>query len=422
MYCRRYIPQELCDEVVDYLWDDIHTLKACAMTCRSWVWRSQKHLFRDVAVNNATRFERFMRLLKSNNRIALYVRVLTIAKARRGKTKLDKRWHELLQRLPHVEQLTIGRWVDLFPMEDTVQQNLPVYFARVRVLCIVNSFVGSSEDFARVLTACPAMRTLYLDNARVWPSWSQSDSDDSQPIVLPRLDTLSLNPTHVNPMTRFWINGGVCANIRRLELELATSDMFIHCEPLLRALRDTLEEIVLCVIGSKQPRRPLAHSIPPMKRLRRVHLRTKMLDAKEPIPRRYEWMLRFLRLLGGWESKNQLTEIALSWRTSDLSNTKHPPAWAAFDAAMTDLAKANAKVKFVLNIFDNTGIQNPWYYMTCLGLQTFPSLQGVSTTLMVNMGASWSEDETFGGTLSHSRHWEFKYEQDHSGQVRRQES
>ena len=135
-----------------------------------------------------------------------------------------------------------------------------------------------------------------------------------------------------------------------------------------------------------------------------------MKDAKGTVPRRYEWMLRFLRLLGGSETKGHLTEIILSWRTSDLSNAKHPPAWAAFDTVMTDLARANAKLEFTLNIFDNTETKNHWFYMACLGLQTFHSLQRVSTTLAVNMGSSWSERETFDGSLISPKRWVFKYE------------
>ncbi|KAH9933018.1 uncharacterized protein B0H18DRAFT_985163 [Fomitopsis serialis] len=367
MFCRPYI--------VDYIWDDVPTLRACAVTCHNWVWRAQRHIFRRVIINSASRFERFTRLLKAKPRFALCVRVLVIAKARRGKTKVDKGWPELLQRLRGVEDLTIGRHIDLFTMHEDVRQNLPTLFPRASV--------GRGEDLACLLSACPSMRALYLDGARMRPPWEQGDSDSS---------------TITHPLHTL---GDPEAGAR-----IATSDLFLECRPLLRAVDDTLEELVLSVAGNRLPRRSLAGSLPPLKRLRRVHLRVKIQDTKESTPRRYEWMVRFLRLLSAWEGKEHLSEVVLTWRTSDLSNMKRCP-WDEFDAAMTGLAKNTSKLKFTLNILDNSETQNQWLYMTSLGLQCFPSLQQARTTLAVNMGSSWSDDESFGGCLDNPKQWTF---------------
>jgi len=404
MFRRPYVPQELCDEIVDYIWDDVPTLRACAVTCHNWVWRAQRHIFRRVIINNASRFERFTRLLKAKPRFALYVRVLVIAKARRGKTKVDKGWPELLQRLRGVEDLTIGRHIDLFPMHEDLRQNLPALFPRVRVLRLVQAFVGRGEDLACLLSACPSMRALYMDGAGMWPPWDLGDSISST--TTHPLHTLSLNTTLTSTMMHFWANGPMKVEIRRLELEIATHDLFLECRPLLRALDDTLEELVLSVTGNKLPRRSLAGSLPPLRHLRRVHLRVKIQDTKESVPRRYDWMVRFLRLLSAWEGKGRLSEVVLTWRTSDLSNMKRPP-WDEFDVAMTELAKNTSKLKFTLNILDNSETQNQWLYMTSLGLQCFPSLQLARTMLAVNMGSSWSEDETFGGCLDNPKQWTF---------------
>ncbi|TFY62973.1 hypothetical protein EVJ58_g3525 [Rhodofomes roseus] len=404
-----HVPQELCDEVIDYLWDDVPTLQACAVACHGWVWRAQRHIFRSVAINNAARFERFSRLIKTKPRIATYVRVLTIAKARRSKTKLDRAWPELLQTLRGVEDLTLGRWVEVFSMQEVFKQNLPALFQRIRVLRLTNTSVGDVADLVCLLSACSAMHTLHLDNTRmVWPNWDQVDSIPS--VDSPQLHTLSLTPTHAVPITDIWAEGLIRATIRRLELELITPDLFLSCRPVLRAMENTLEELVISVTGTKLRRRPLSGTLPPMKRLRRIHLRVKMLDAKQPIPRQYEWMLGFLRLLRIWESNSHLSEVVLSWRTSDLASMKTSPPWDEFDFGMAKLAKANDKLRFTLNVLDDTGIQNQWIYMVGLGLHAFPSLRKLRTTLAVNMGSSWDEHETFGGSLRNPKQWAFHFD------------
>ena len=42
------IPPEICDEIIDQLRDDVWSLRACALTCRDWHFRSRIHLFQNV--------------------------------------------------------------------------------------------------------------------------------------------------------------------------------------------------------------------------------------------------------------------------------------------------------------------------------------------------------------------------------------
>ena len=42
------IPPELWDYIIDYLHDDMHTLGACCLVCRSWLLSSRFHLFATV--------------------------------------------------------------------------------------------------------------------------------------------------------------------------------------------------------------------------------------------------------------------------------------------------------------------------------------------------------------------------------------
>lgn len=51
---RLNLPQELVDGIIDQLQDDVATLKACALTQRSMVYRSQYHIHRDLLLDCAT--------------------------------------------------------------------------------------------------------------------------------------------------------------------------------------------------------------------------------------------------------------------------------------------------------------------------------------------------------------------------------
>ena len=47
------LPQEVCDYIVDLLYDDPETLKRCCLVSKSWVPRTQKHLFARVFFKSA---------------------------------------------------------------------------------------------------------------------------------------------------------------------------------------------------------------------------------------------------------------------------------------------------------------------------------------------------------------------------------
>ncbi|KAK0209281.1 hypothetical protein DFS33DRAFT_523381 [Desarmillaria ectypa] len=45
------LPQELVDQIIDYLHDDIQSLRACSTVCRTWTRSSQRHIFRQISID-----------------------------------------------------------------------------------------------------------------------------------------------------------------------------------------------------------------------------------------------------------------------------------------------------------------------------------------------------------------------------------
>ncbi|KAI1793949.1 hypothetical protein LXA43DRAFT_1092308 [Ganoderma leucocontextum] len=74
------VPHELSDYIIDFLYDDPQSLRACASTCNAWAPASRFHLFRTVSLNSANSTTAFRRLLDSSPNLGLYVHDLAVAK------------------------------------------------------------------------------------------------------------------------------------------------------------------------------------------------------------------------------------------------------------------------------------------------------------------------------------------------------
>lgn len=74
------VPQEVWDEIIDNVYK--RSLKACSLTCRRWVPRARKHLFKKFVLNKRTKpWTSLLQLWESSSRIvpfAQYVKQLAI--------------------------------------------------------------------------------------------------------------------------------------------------------------------------------------------------------------------------------------------------------------------------------------------------------------------------------------------------------
>ena len=54
---RSYLPPEILDYIIDLLYDEVETLGECCLVSKSWVPRTRKHLFAEVAFQAAAELE-----------------------------------------------------------------------------------------------------------------------------------------------------------------------------------------------------------------------------------------------------------------------------------------------------------------------------------------------------------------------------
>ncbi len=164
------IPPELCDQTIDYLWDDLDALRACSLTSKDWLPSSRFHLFRNVRLRDAEDVTRFRALLTSSPSIAHCVRKLSLSAdydraAPDGNAREDDAWvngaAELFPMLDQVTTLALARvrWHALSP--ETRAAFVKVSKSVRRLFLFEVSFDASCDVIA-FLSAFPALRDLYF--------------------------------------------------------------------------------------------------------------------------------------------------------------------------------------------------------------------------------------------------------------------
>lgn len=187
------LPPEVIDEALDHLWNDPNTLKACALTCRSWTPTTRLHLFRTVLLSSLSSTARFSALLDSQLVLARCVRKLSItaqyASSAGGDVAAerlveDDGWVNACAGIArtlgsatggrvHTLALSRLRWSALEPSTRAAFYDL---FRTVRTLILFEVRFHASGDVLEFLNAFPNLDELYF-HAVSWDHESAAPLD-----------------------------------------------------------------------------------------------------------------------------------------------------------------------------------------------------------------------------------------------------
>ncbi|KAI8982881.1 hypothetical protein BD414DRAFT_463930 [Trametes punicea] len=179
------LPPELCDYTIDYLWDDVESLRACSLTCKAWLPSSRYHLFRNVRLRHADDVARFRTLLISAPGIAHCVRKLSFSADYDGATaegspQEDDAWvngaAELLPKLNRIDTLGLAR-VRWHALHQKTRSAFADVFRTVRQLFLFEVSFDASRDVISFLSGFPALQELYFQ-AVSWKHDSPAPFDD----------------------------------------------------------------------------------------------------------------------------------------------------------------------------------------------------------------------------------------------------
>lgn len=156
------IPTEIFERILDHLYDDVRTLKACTLVCWSWFTRSRYHLFADVQLDSP-RIDEFLQCFDANTLRA--VRGLTACVPREFQFQLDRTpssssssqpedpFVKVSILLPNIEFLRLAT----FPPPTRLPSWLANYQNTLTHLVIQNTVFPTMSSF---LTAISGLRVL----------------------------------------------------------------------------------------------------------------------------------------------------------------------------------------------------------------------------------------------------------------------
>ncbi|KAJ6517210.1 hypothetical protein C8R47DRAFT_249819 [Mycena vitilis] len=172
-----WMPPELADRIIDFLWDNQSDLHACSLVCRQWLPSSRHHLFGWVKVRPTVEF---LTLLQSpTNLVPNNARKLDFGL---WPAQMDSVTSQILHHLAKawlVKTILIGTFPPSVP-------DCPV-LSHVTKLCFHRTNFPSFVDFSRYLEQFPGLRDLEL-NSLTWPDgW-----DNTCPVISLELQSLAL--------------------------------------------------------------------------------------------------------------------------------------------------------------------------------------------------------------------------------------
>ncbi|KAI0647585.1 hypothetical protein C8Q79DRAFT_636548 [Trametes meyenii] len=217
MSSRGILPPELYDATIDYLEDDVESLRACGLACKTWLPRSRFHLFRNVRLRHADDVVRFRALVASVPGIAHYVRKLSLVADYAGVTAEgaaleDDGWvndtAELLPLFTGVTTLALAR-VRWHALNDETRAAFAGVFKSVRRLFLFEVSFNASRDVIAFLSGFPMLQELCFE-AVSWkdspsPSETQDGSDEFAEAGSMHLSYLFLDPKSSPTLVTEWL-------------------------------------------------------------------------------------------------------------------------------------------------------------------------------------------------------------------------
>jgi hypothetical protein len=157
------LPPEIVDYIIDFVYN-YRTLQACSLVAKSWVRRSRKHLFREVALFSHWRWQKVMPV--GDTSPAIYTRTLTLAQGttKRGRWIITDNLYPFFSHLrdfKNVESLTLDGWISSKFTDGGLKKYFGHFGARLRSLELAGEKT-SSNAFLVLLSHLPNLENLSM--------------------------------------------------------------------------------------------------------------------------------------------------------------------------------------------------------------------------------------------------------------------
>ncbi|KAI0693689.1 hypothetical protein C8T65DRAFT_585555 [Cerioporus squamosus] len=173
------VPVEICQHIIDALWDDIGTLRQCALACRAWLPRSRLHIFHSITLRERPNVYAFASVMQRERSIEQLVQRIRID-LEKHTFLLDSFFAVLGHRLPRLRELSLtgNMFPGLFHRHITRRTCLHASFmASITSLSLYKVTFLTFGDLARLLdTLTHCLTHLTLDSTS-WITYGTYSSE-----------------------------------------------------------------------------------------------------------------------------------------------------------------------------------------------------------------------------------------------------
>ncbi|KAH9838477.1 uncharacterized protein C8Q71DRAFT_795941 [Rhodofomes roseus] len=267
------LPCELRDTVIDLLYEDHGSLKACSLTCRSWLSRARYHLFRTMSIDRGRTGDAFARLLRSSPAISAYVQNMDIngsqsqcswwnTDSRKGMfswptlgpptrahtetdlTEADTWLRRILPEDMHLLAKVKSLRISALPLGGGLTITLQPHFKQIKVLSVDGCKALAFSDFITFLRAFPRLKSLHLLAIQWLPRNHNQGEGPTQPLPLLRSLELS-HKVDAAPFVSWMIEEEAHTELTSLNCSISGQQCASAISRLLKALGATLGSLVI---------------------------------------------------------------------------------------------------------------------------------------------------------------------------------
>ncbi|TBU23201.1 hypothetical protein BD311DRAFT_94547 [Dichomitus squalens] len=195
---RPSLPTETEENIIDLLWDDVHALRSCSLTCRAWLPRSRLHLLYAIILRNREHLIALQDILEKYPARRLLVHSVTTAPKPRKSSPRSLIEVFLLALLMQLSNLRC--WKISQTTTKVIKRREALSFHRTTLtrlryssideLHLTSIRLASCTEFIRLILALPRLRKLYCDDLHLAAVGTGLDS--LKDIASDRLTNLSI--------------------------------------------------------------------------------------------------------------------------------------------------------------------------------------------------------------------------------------
>ncbi|KAK0201206.1 hypothetical protein DFS33DRAFT_1115495 [Desarmillaria ectypa] len=183
------LPQELTDMIIDKLEDDVSSLLACSLACRSFLSASRKRIFSGVAFDNADDIRGFYAISSESPEISCCVKSLYL---QNFSVVADEHLTPIVKALFNLETLSLEN----MSFRD-LSKEIRLYSYRLKILVLDDIVVDDVQELYSFLRGCHQLHTLSICGNLILTGGQPDASlrEDDHPSPVSSLQNLTITCT-----------------------------------------------------------------------------------------------------------------------------------------------------------------------------------------------------------------------------------